>query len=79
MLPFRTRPGFNLVMAPYGILQSLTREAKRHVRPPSSDSYTSGHAFRPSIWQRRAGRVQCGNTQVRSRRITCSRIRPGIA
>jgi SAM-dependent methyltransferase len=25
-LPFRTRPGFNLVMAPYGILQSLTRE-----------------------------------------------------
>lgn len=26
MLPFRTRPGFKLVMAPYGILQSLTRE-----------------------------------------------------
>lgn len=26
-LPFRGRPGFNLVMAPYGILQSLTREA----------------------------------------------------
>jgi SAM-dependent methyltransferase len=26
LLPFRTRPGFNLVMAPYGILQSLTRE-----------------------------------------------------
>ena len=26
-LPFRTRPGFRLVMAPYGILQSLTREA----------------------------------------------------
>ncbi len=25
-LPFRTRPGFSLVMAPYGILQSLTRE-----------------------------------------------------
>lgn len=25
-LPFRRRPGFNLVMAPYGILQSLTRE-----------------------------------------------------
>lgn len=25
-LPFRTRPGFTLVMAPYGILQSLTRE-----------------------------------------------------
>jgi ubiquinone/menaquinone biosynthesis C-methylase UbiE len=25
-LPFRSRPGFNLVMAPYGILQSLTRE-----------------------------------------------------
>jgi len=25
-LPFRARPGFNLVMAPYGILQSLTRE-----------------------------------------------------
>jgi ubiquinone/menaquinone biosynthesis C-methylase UbiE len=25
-LPFRKRPGFNLVMAPYGILQSLTRE-----------------------------------------------------
>lgn len=25
-LPFRTRPGFDLVMAPYGILQSLTRE-----------------------------------------------------
>ncbi len=27
MLPFRSRPGFNLVMAPYGILQSLTRES----------------------------------------------------
>ncbi len=26
-LPFRRRPGFSLVMAPYGILQSLTREA----------------------------------------------------
>lgn len=26
-LPFRARPGFSLVMAPYGILQSLTREA----------------------------------------------------
>ena len=26
LLPFRTRPGFSLVMAPYGILQSLTRE-----------------------------------------------------
>ena len=26
MLPFRSRPGFDLVMAPYGILQSLTRE-----------------------------------------------------
>jgi ubiquinone/menaquinone biosynthesis C-methylase UbiE len=26
-LPFRTRPGFALVMAPYGILQSLTRES----------------------------------------------------
>ena len=26
-LPFRQRPGFSLVMAPYGILQSLTREA----------------------------------------------------
>ena len=26
-LPFRGRPGFSLVMAPYGILQSLTREA----------------------------------------------------
>ena len=26
-LPFRGRPGFALVMAPYGILQSLTREA----------------------------------------------------
>jgi ubiquinone/menaquinone biosynthesis C-methylase UbiE len=25
-LPFRARPGFSLVMAPYGILQSLTRE-----------------------------------------------------
>src|SRR3954464_1851077 len=25
-LPFRSRPGFKLVMAPYGILQSLTRE-----------------------------------------------------
>ena len=25
-LPLRSRPGFNLVMAPYGILQSLTRE-----------------------------------------------------
>ena len=25
-LPFRTHPGFDLVMAPYGILQSLTRE-----------------------------------------------------
>ena len=25
-LPLRTRPGFGLVMAPYGILQSLTRE-----------------------------------------------------
>jgi SAM-dependent methyltransferase len=25
-LPFRRRPGFHLVMAPYGILQSLTRE-----------------------------------------------------
>jgi ubiquinone/menaquinone biosynthesis C-methylase UbiE len=25
-LPFRSRPGFDLVMAPYGILQSLTRE-----------------------------------------------------
>jgi SAM-dependent methyltransferase len=25
-LPFRGRPGFDLVMAPYGILQSLTRE-----------------------------------------------------
>jgi SAM-dependent methyltransferase len=25
-LPFRARPGFALVMAPYGILQSLTRE-----------------------------------------------------
>jgi ubiquinone/menaquinone biosynthesis C-methylase UbiE len=25
-LPFRGRPGFHLVMAPYGILQSLTRE-----------------------------------------------------
>jgi SAM-dependent methyltransferase len=25
-LPFRRRPGFGLVMAPYGILQSLTRE-----------------------------------------------------
>jgi SAM-dependent methyltransferase len=25
-LPFRTRPGFGLVMAPYGMLQSLTRE-----------------------------------------------------
>jgi ubiquinone/menaquinone biosynthesis C-methylase UbiE len=27
MLPFRSRHGFSLVMAPYGILQSLTREA----------------------------------------------------
>jgi ubiquinone/menaquinone biosynthesis C-methylase UbiE len=27
MLPFRSRSGFRLVMAPYGILQSLTREA----------------------------------------------------
>jgi ubiquinone/menaquinone biosynthesis C-methylase UbiE len=26
VLPFRARPGFSLVMAPYGILQSLTRE-----------------------------------------------------
>jgi ubiquinone/menaquinone biosynthesis C-methylase UbiE len=26
LLPFRSRPGFSLVMAPYGILQSLTRE-----------------------------------------------------
>lgn len=26
MLPFRARPGFSLIMAPYGILQSLTRE-----------------------------------------------------
>ena len=26
-LPFRSRPGFDLVMAPYGILQSLTKEA----------------------------------------------------
>jgi ubiquinone/menaquinone biosynthesis C-methylase UbiE len=26
-LPFRARPGFALVMAPYGILQSLTRES----------------------------------------------------
>ena len=26
LLPFRRRPGFSLVMAPYGILQSLTRE-----------------------------------------------------
>ena len=26
-LPFRSRPGFDLVMAPYGILQSLTRES----------------------------------------------------
>src|SRR3954454_20294366 len=25
-LPFRTRPGFALVLAPYGMLQSLTRE-----------------------------------------------------
>jgi SAM-dependent methyltransferase len=25
-LPFRSRPGFDLVMAPYGIVQSLTRE-----------------------------------------------------
>jgi SAM-dependent methyltransferase len=25
-LPFRTRPGFGLVLAPYGMLQSLTRE-----------------------------------------------------
>jgi SAM-dependent methyltransferase len=25
-LPFRSRPGFRLVMAPYGMLQSLTRE-----------------------------------------------------
>ena len=27
VLPFRSRQGFSLVMAPYGILQSLTREA----------------------------------------------------
>jgi ubiquinone/menaquinone biosynthesis C-methylase UbiE len=26
-LPFRRRPGFGLIMAPYGMLQSLTREA----------------------------------------------------
>ena len=26
VLPFRARPGFTLVMAPYGMLQSLTRE-----------------------------------------------------
>jgi ubiquinone/menaquinone biosynthesis C-methylase UbiE len=25
-LPFRTRPGFGFVLAPYGMLQSLTRE-----------------------------------------------------
>ena len=27
VLPFRARPGFTLVMAPYGMLQSLTRES----------------------------------------------------
>jgi ubiquinone/menaquinone biosynthesis C-methylase UbiE len=26
LLPFRSKPGFSLVMAPYGMLQSLTRE-----------------------------------------------------
>jgi ubiquinone/menaquinone biosynthesis C-methylase UbiE len=29
-LPFRSRPGFGLVMAPYGILQSLTRDRDLH-------------------------------------------------
>ena len=46
-LPFRGRPGFHLVMAPYGILQSLTRErvTQGRVRRVSEDSIPGPRYF----------------------------------
>lgn len=76
-LPFRSRPGFSLVMAPYGILQSLTREADLRATLASVHRVLRrggvfGIDLVPDLprWSEYARRVSLRGSRGRSTRIT---------
>ena len=76
-LPFRSRPGFGLVMAPYGILQSLTREADLRatlssVRRVMTKGGTFGIDLVPDLpqWAEYDRRVSLHGTRGRSTSVT---------
>ena len=76
-LPFTTRPGFSLVMAPYGILQSLTREADLRMTLESVHRVlrkggTFGIDLVPDLpqWSEYDRRVSLKGTRGRSTAIT---------
>jgi len=77
VLPFRTRPGFSLVMAPYGILQSLTRESDlkatlQSVRRVLKRGGLFGIDLVPDLprWSEYEGRRSLAGTKGRSTRLT---------
>jgi ubiquinone/menaquinone biosynthesis C-methylase UbiE len=76
-LPFRSRPGFNLVMAPYGILQSLTRERDltatlQSVARVLRRGGLFGIDLVPDLprWSEYTGRTSLAGTKGRSTRLT---------
>lgn len=76
-LPFRARPGFSLVMAPYGILQSLTREADLRASLESvhrvlKKGGTFGIDLVPDLpqWSEYDRRVSLRGTRGRSTQVT---------
>jgi ubiquinone/menaquinone biosynthesis C-methylase UbiE len=76
-LPFRSRPGFNLVMAPYGILQSLTRERDltatlQSVARVLRRGGLFGIDLVPDLprWSEYTGRTSLAGTKGRNMRLT---------
>ncbi|MBA3297951.1 MAG: class I SAM-dependent methyltransferase [Acidobacteria bacterium] len=76
-LPFRPRPGFSLVMAPYGILQSLTREADLRATLESVHRVlrrggTFGIDLVPDLprWSEYERRISLRGSRGRSTRVT---------
>jgi ubiquinone/menaquinone biosynthesis C-methylase UbiE len=76
-LPFRSRSGFSLVMAPYGILQSLTREADLRATLESvARVLRRGGLFGIDLvpdlprWSEYEGRTSLAGTKGRRTRLT---------
>jgi SAM-dependent methyltransferase len=76
-LPFRRRPGFGLVMAPYGILQSLTRERDLQATLASvAGVLRKGGLFGIDLvpdlprWAEYEGRTSLAGTRGRGRHLT---------